>query len=205
VCHRQQQCGERAYPCRSDQHHVPCQHLSCPRTHARCNFGYLPRHNSDENALRFALVGRPSGRHLRQQTMPISFLAIPRVASVIALKDALATLVQRYAMAVLQHFFEQAAHRFDPCHEPVQLLELLAGQFLPTLGCPRLAAEAEEELPDFVERETAAPRPLDDREPVKHGGVVATAPADAFAGKQHAYFFVIANGGGLEADPPRHL
>src|SRR6202050_4060772 len=65
-------------------------------------------------------------------------------------KYSRAALIQRLALAISHHLFQQAPDRLYPARQIVEFRELSSGQLPPTLRSPRGMAEAEEQLPDFV-------------------------------------------------------
>jgi hypothetical protein len=97
-------------------------------------------------------------------------------------------------VALLYDLPQQALHGLDTVHQVIQFCQLPPGQRAPTLGSSRDVAESEEELPDFLERETDLPRPLDDGKAVQHRIVIAPLPADSLARKKYSDPFVITDG-----------
>ena len=85
----------------------------------------------------------------------------------------------------MHHFFQQPLHGLHPIHQTVEFLELSTGQLLPAFRSPSDVAEIEEQLPDFIQRETDLTRPLDNCEPIEHGGVVASLSTDSPGGKKY--------------------
>jgi hypothetical protein len=115
-------------------------------------------------------------------------------------KDSCTALLESFAAAVPVHFLQQTLHGFDPAGESVEFGELFLRQTLPACGGTGSAAEAEEQLADFVESESDLARPLNNREAVKNGPVVAALAAGALGGRKQADALVVANCGGLQAD-----
>ena len=83
--------------------------------------------------------------------------------------------------------------------------ELSSRQLSPAFGSLSDIAETEEQLPDFIQRETGLTRPLDNREPIKHRGVVTSLSADSLGGKEYSNPLVVAYGGRLKSDLSRNL
>jgi hypothetical protein len=70
-------------------------------------------------------------------------------------------LLGSFAAAVPVHFFEQRLHGFDSFGQGFEFGELFLRQPLPAGGGTGGAAKAEEQLTDFVERETDLAGALD--------------------------------------------
>lgn len=122
-----------------------------------------------------------------------------------ALKYALATLIQRFAVAFLHHVFQQALHGFYPLHQMVKFREFLAGEGSPSLRGSSDIAETEKQLADFVQRKTELAGTLDDCQAIEGGFVVASLPAHPQGGRKKTDSLVIANRGRLQADLPGDL
>jgi hypothetical protein len=108
-------------------------------------------------------------------------------------------------VALPHDFLQQALHGFDSVHQVIQFGQLSPGKRAPALGSSRDVAESEEELPNLIQRETDLARPLDDGEAIQHGVVIASLPADPFAGKKDPDPFVKADGGGPKPNLSRDL
>jgi hypothetical protein len=109
-------------------------------------------------------------------------------------------LIQTLAVAALRHLFQQPPHCLYPIHPTVEFRELFSRQLLPAFGSLSDPAEAEEQLPDFTQRETDLTRPLDNREPIKHCGVVASLSTDSLGGQKYSNALVVAYGGRPNSD-----
>jgi hypothetical protein len=114
-------------------------------------------------------------------------------------------LIQTLAAAALHHFLQQTPHCFYPIHQTVEFRELSSRQLLPAFGSPSDVAETEEQLSDFIQRETDLTRPLDDCEPIQHCAVVTSLPTDSLGGKKYPNPLVVAYGGRLKSDLSRNL
>ena len=85
-------------------------------------------------------------------------------------------------------------------HQTVEFRELSSRQLLPAFGGLSDIAETDEQLPDFIQRETDLTRPLDNREPIKHRSVVTSLSADSLSEKKYSNPLVVAYGGRLKSD-----
>ena len=103
-------------------------------------------------------------------------------------------------MAALRHLLQQSPHCPYPVDQTVEFREFFSRQLLPAFGSLRDVAEAEEQLPDFIQGETDLTRPLDNREPVKHCGIVASLPTDSLGRRKYCNALVVAYGGRLKSD-----
>jgi hypothetical protein len=97
--------------------------------------------------------------------------------SVHALKYALATLIQGVASALRHQLFEHASHCFYSIHQIIQLRKLFLGERSPAFRSASDVAETKEQVSDFSQCKTELARSLNDRQPVKRGGVVSSLPA----------------------------
>jgi hypothetical protein len=109
-------------------------------------------------------------------------------------------LIQTLALAALRHLFQQSPHCLYPIDQTVEFPEFFSRQLLPAFGSLSDVAEAEEQLPDFTQRETDLTRPLDNREAIKHCGVVASLSTDSLGGQKYSNALVVAYGGRLKSD-----
>ena len=64
-----------------------------------------------------------------------------------------------------------------PIHELVELCEFSLREGMPAVRGPGNIAKTEEELPDFLQRETELPRALNDGQPIESCGVISSAVA----------------------------
>jgi hypothetical protein len=110
-------------------------------------------------------------------------------------KYTLAALIQRFAAAVLRHFFQKAPDSFYSVHQIVEFRELSLGQLQPALGSPSGLAEPEEQLADFVQCKAELSRALDDGKPREYGCVVTPLPAHSQRGREQPNLLVVANCG----------
>src|SRR5207237_565822 len=74
---------------------------------------------------------------------------------------------------------EPTFHIVNAIDQRIELDEFRLRQGAPSFGRPRLVVEAEEQPPDFCERESGLTRALTDRETLEHGVIVAAAAAGA--------------------------
>jgi hypothetical protein len=116
-----------------------------------------------------------------------------------------ATLIQSIAAATVHHLLEQLPHRLDLPHQLLEFRQFPARQLLPALRCWSRILKAEEQFADFIQTETGLPRPLNYRQPVKHGSVVAPLPMDPMRRKKYSNLFVITNRRRLHSYLSRHL
>lgn len=123
----------------------------------------------------------------------------------IALKNTFATLIQRFAVALLHHLFQQAPHGFYPIHQAVEFCEFLPGERPPPFRSPGDIAETEEQLADFVQGKTELARPLDDCQAVERCRVVSSLPAHSHGGRKKSDSLVVANRGSLKPDLPGYF
>ena len=121
------------------------------------------------------------------------------------LKYPLAALIQSFAMATVHHFLEQTLHRPDLRRQLPKFHQFSARDFLPALRCRSRISKAKEQLPDFMQGEPGLPRPLDHRQAMKHGRIVASLPADPLSRKKDSNLFVVPNCGGLKTNLSRYL
>jgi|SRR5215467_761389 len=79
--------------------------------------------------------------------------------------------------------------------------ELSGGEFLPARADGSVVAEAAEEEPDFGEGETHFASETNEQDAVESVVRIAALAARAVRRSEEAEFFVVANGGGVEAGP----
>jgi hypothetical protein len=108
-------------------------------------------------------------------------------------------------VTALRHFFQQSPHCLYPIHQTVEFREFFSRQLLPAFGSLSDVAEAEEQLPDFMQRETDLTCPQDNREPIKHCDVVASLSTDSLRGQKYSNALVVAYGGRLKSHSSGNL
>jgi len=108
-------------------------------------------------------------------------------------------------MATVRHFLEQLPHCLYLAHQLLEFRHLPVRQFLPALRRRSRIAKAKEQLPDFIQGEPGLPRPLDHRQAMKDGRIVASLPSDPLSRKKDSNLFVVANCGGLKSNLSRYL
>jgi hypothetical protein len=123
----------------------------------------------------------------------------------IALKDSLATLIQRFALALLHHLFQQAPHGFYPIHQGVEFREFLPGESSPAFRSPGDVTETEKQLADFVKRKTKLARALDDCQAIEHGGVVASLAAHSHGRGEQPDSLIVADRRSVKPDLPGYF
>ena len=112
-----------------------------------------------------------------------------------AAKYSLAALLQRFAVAIFRHSFQQMPHRLQAFHQVVKFPELLLGKLPPALGSACGVAKSEEQPPNVLQRKTELPRALNDRQAMEHGRIVASLASDARRLRKQPNLLVIANRG----------
>jgi len=108
-------------------------------------------------------------------------------------KYALATLIQGVAPAFRHQLLEHASHGFYSIHQMVQLRKLSLGERPPAFRGASDLAETKEQVTDLSQCKTELTRTLNDRQPVKRGGVVSSLPAYSLGPGKQSDFLVIAN------------
>lgn len=96
-------------------------------------------------------------------------------------------------------------HGPDICDQSVEFTQLTPTEFLPALGGRRLLAKPKEKPPDFAQSKTQLTRPLDHRQVVENGCVVAPLAADSVRRAKNSYLFVVTNCRRPQSKPPRNL
>jgi hypothetical protein len=97
--------------------------------------------------------------------------------SIHVLKYAFATLIQGVASALRHQLFEHASHCFYSIHQLIQLRKLFLRERSPPFRGAGDIAEIEEQTSNFTQGKTELTRSLNDRQPVKRGGVVSSLSA----------------------------
>jgi hypothetical protein len=81
-------------------------------------------------------------------------------------------------MAALHHSSKQMPHCLDLFELRFKFSEFSLGELFPSPGGRSAIAEAEEQLPDFIQRKARLSRLLYDGEPMEHRIVIPPLPTD---------------------------
>jgi hypothetical protein len=108
-------------------------------------------------------------------------------------------------MATIHHLLKQLPHRPDLPRQLLEFRQLSARQFLPALRRRSSISKTKEKFPDLIQRKPRLPRPLDYRQSVKYGRVVASLSAHSLSRKKDSNLFVVPNRRRLKSNLSRHL
>lgn len=110
-----------------------------------------------------------------------------------------------FRAAALLETQEQLLHRPDLPNHPCQFSKLFPRQLFPAYGYWSLGPKTKEKIPNFSKSKSCLPRPLNNREPIKSGSIVASLSTHALRRRQYPDLLVVTKSGSANSKLARNL